>query len=274
MPATTTNAPMQADRSLKERYEEVKQRMASAAARSGRRASDVLLVAVTKNASIDQVREIVSLGQIDLGENRVQNLQQRVAQIDEFLQRRRSLGGMGSKSAGTTPRMPEAVRWHMIGHLQRNKVKKALGVVRLIHSVDTLRLAEEIQLASTKLDEPVEVLIEVNVSGEHQKYGLPSPAVPHFVEQLDTMLSIRPRGLMCMAPLSDNPEDSRPTFDRCRELYDDLKREGLGGLRFDILSMGMSNDYEVAIECGANIVRVGTAIFGPAQITDEPEEED
>jgi PLP dependent protein len=267
--ATPSSSPMQADRSLKERYEEVRQRIAAAAKRSGRNAGDVLLVAVTKNASIDQVREIVTLGQIDLGENRVQNLQQRAAQIDEFLERRRSLAG-----AGTPTTLPQAVRWHMIGHLQRNKVKKAMGIARLIHAVDTLRLAEEIQVAAGRLDEPVEVLVEVNVSGEQQKYGLQPPAVPHFVEQLDTMLAIRPRGVMCMAPLSDDPESSRPVFDRARELFEDLRRDGLGGARFDILSMGMSNDYEVAVECGANIVRVGTAIFGQPQVADENDDED
>lgn len=260
---------MQADRSLKERYEEVKQRIAAAARRSGRSPSDVILVAVTKNASIDQIREIVGLGQVDLGENRVQNLQQRSALMEEFLQRRRQLGSAAGATGG-----PQAVRWHMIGHLQRNKVKKAIGIVRLIHSLDTLRLAEEIQVAAARLDEPVEVLIEVNVSGEGSKYGITPPAVSHFIEQIDTMLAIRPRGIMCMAPASDDPGESRSVFERAREIFEEVRVQGLGGNRFDILSMGMSSDYEVAIECGANIVRVGSAIFGAPMVPDEHEEDE
>jgi PLP dependent protein len=269
MTVTAPSSSTKADRSLRERYEDVRSRIAAAARRSGRSPSDVILVAVTKNASIDQIRELVSLGQVDLGENRVQNLQQRVALIDEFLQRRRQLGSAAGAAA-----VPQAVRWHMIGHLQRNKVKKAMGIVRLIHSLDTLRLAEEIQVASARIEEPVEVLIEINVSGEASKYGITPAAVPHFIEQIDTMLAIRPRGMMCMAPASDDPESSRLVFDRARELFEEIRAQGLGGSRFDILSMGMSNDFEVAIECGANIVRVGTAIFGSATVPDEPEEEE
>jgi pyridoxal phosphate enzyme (YggS family) len=247
-----------AEMTLKQRYEHVKQRVASAAQRAGVWADGVVVVAVTKYAAIDQVRELIELGNIDLGENHVQNLLQRAAQIDEFLQRHRQL----SVGAGKSATLPRQVRWHMIGHLQRNKVRKLLGVARLIHSVDSLRLAEEIHNAATRLDEPVEVLIEVNVSAEKSKFGIAPAAARHLLDQMDTMMSLRPRGLMCMAPISEDPERSRPVFERCRELFDELRKIGVGGERFDILSMGMSQDFEVAIECGANLVRVGTAIFG------------
>ncbi|MHC4217283.1 MAG: YggS family pyridoxal phosphate-dependent enzyme, partial [Planctomycetota bacterium] len=186
----------------------------------------------------------------------VQALIQRVAQIDEFLQRHRQLHSTRHVS------LPGRLRWHMIGHLQRNKVRKVLDLVRLIHTVDSLRLAEEIQVAAARRDEPVELLVQVNVAGERSKHGVAPAAAAHLVEQMDTMMSIRPRGLMCMAPLVEDPEEVRPIYDRCRELLEDIQSKGLGGEQFDVLSMGMTNDFEVAVECGANVVRVGTAIFG------------
>jgi pyridoxal phosphate enzyme (YggS family) len=241
---------------LKQRYEQVKQRIAEAAARAGRRAGDIVLVAVTKNASVDEIRQLVELGHVDFGENRVQNLVQRAAQINEYLSRQQQL-------RTERGRRPQAdIRWHMIGHLQRNKVRKVLNSVRLIHSVDSLRLAEEIQIGAARFEQPVEVLVQVNTSGEKSKFGCAPAAVRHLLDQIDTMLNLRARGMMCMAPQSERPEDSRLTFQRCRELFDDLRAEGVGGERFNLLSMGMSSDFEVGIECGSNIVRIGTAIFG------------
>jgi PLP dependent protein len=169
------------------------------------------------------------------------------------------------------------VRWHMIGHLQRNKVRKALGLSRLIHSVDSLRLAEEIQAGASRLTDPVEALIQVNVSGEKSKFGIAPAATRHLIDQMDTMLSIRVRGLMCMAPLTSEAAQSRIVFDRGRELFEEIRKLGVAGDRFDILSMGMSHDFEAAIECGANMVRVGSAIFGDAareSSEDEPVEPD
>jgi hypothetical protein len=243
--------------SLRQRYQAVKDRIAAAARRAGREPGDVVLVAVTKNASIDQVRELVELGQVDFAENRVQNLIQRAAQVDEFLQRRRQLSG------SRPMKLPAQLRWHMIGHLQRNKVRKVLDVVRLIHSVDSLRLAEEIQAVASRREEPVEVLVQVNVTGDKERFGVAPAAAGHLVEQIDTMICVRPRGLMCMAGPVEDPRLARPVFERCRELMADIRGRGLGGEHFDILSMGMSGDFEAAIECGANLVRVGTAIFGP-----------
>jgi len=257
-------------RTLRERYDDVCARVASAAEKSGRRASDIMLVAVTKYASIEDIRELVSFGHVDLGENRVQQLVQRAALIEEFNARRAERG------ASATP-----VRWHMIGSLQRNKVKQAIQVARLIHSVDSLRLAEELQdhaevraaggqrgsarsqpAAESVPDAPVDILIEVNVSGEASKHGVAPAAARHLVDMIDTMVALRPRGLMCMAPNTGSIDDARRTFTRCKEIFDEIRAIGSGGERFDILSMGMSGDFEVAIECGSNLVRVGSAIFG------------
>lgn len=252
----------QSEPTLRERYEAVRERVAQAAVRSGRQPRDVLIVAVTKNASIDQIRQLIDLGHMDLGENRVQQLVQRAAQIDEFLQRRKELPSAKREGAA------DLVRWHMIGHLQRNKVRKLMGVARLIHSVDSLRLVEEIHALAIKREEPTEVLVQVNVAGEDQKYGIVPAAARHLVEQIETMVGLKARGLMCMAPLADDPETVRPVFERCQELFEDIRTSGAGGEKFDILSMGMSTDYEVAVECGANVVRIGSAIFGEPQHDD------
>ncbi|MHC4992038.1 MAG: YggS family pyridoxal phosphate-dependent enzyme, partial [Planctomycetota bacterium] len=190
---------------------------------------------------------------------RVQSLIQRAAQLDEFLERHRQHRTERSQT------IAGSVRWHMIGHLQRNKVRKLLGRVRLIHSVDSLRLAEEIQTCAGKLAEPVEVLVQMNTSGEKSKHGVVPAAARHLVEQIDTMMNLRPRGLMCIGPLADDPEASRPSFALCKESFEDIRRSGAGGERFDILSMGMTSDFEIAIECGANVVRVGSAIFGTGE---------
>ncbi len=243
--------------SLRERYASVRQRIDEAAARSGRRGEDIVLVAVTKHASIEVLRELIKMGHLDFGENRVQVLSQHAAQVDELLERSRELRRPGEQ------KLPTQVRWHMIGHLQRNKVRKVLSMVRLVHSVDSLRLAEEIQsIAANRLSEPAEVLVQVNVSGEKQKHGVAPAAAFHLVEQINTMFNVRARGLMVMAPAADAPETVRPVFERAHELFEDVRRSAGDASRFNILSMGMSHDFEVAIECGANVVRVGSAIFG------------
>ena len=250
---------------LRDAYQSVNQRIANAAAKSGRRASDIVLVAVTKNATPDQIRAIVELGHADLGESRVQQLSQRAPQLNEFLARKKTLARAAPQSALG---VPDKVRWHMIGHLQRNKVKQVAPLVALIHSVDSLRLAEEVHNFASRTDRMIDILIQVNASGEEQKFGVAAPAVIHLAEQIDTMMHLRLRGLMTMAPLSDNPEDARPTFQRTADIFNDLRKEKIGGPECNILSMGMSNDFEVAIEEGANVVRVGTALFGPAQPTE------
>ncbi|MBX3354141.1 MAG: YggS family pyridoxal phosphate-dependent enzyme [Phycisphaeraceae bacterium] len=270
MSETPTLAQPATGPSLRERWESVRSRIADAARRSGRQPGSVLLVVISKSASLDQIRELVQLGQVDFGENRVQQLVQRVPVMDEFVARRRELGGSAA-----------SLRWHMVGTLQRNKVRKCIDLVRLIHSVDNLRLAEEIQVATLRREnrdpknaptEPVEVLIEVNVAGEKSKQGAAPAAVRHLIDQIDTMVNLRVRGLMCMAPLEGGLDAARRTFERCRELYEDVRRAGAGGESFDILSMGMSGDFEAAIEFGANVVRVGSAIFGAPAQPDEADE--
>jgi pyridoxal phosphate enzyme (YggS family) len=256
---------------LESRYQSVKRRIAEAAKRSGRDASEIMLVAVTKFAEADQVRSLIQLGHRDFGENKVQNLLHRVGMVEEFMARRRVLPRSRQAHDGESllPNGEDAVRWHMIGHLQRNKARKAVEFCRLIHSVDSLRLAEEIQAMAMKREHPVEVLVQVNCSGEASKFGCPLPAAVHLAEQIDTMVSVRVRGLMTMAPLSENPEDARETFARCRELFEEVKKTGVGDGRFNILSMGMSGDFEVAIGEGSNVVRVGSAIFGEPKAVEE-----
>jgi len=257
---TTTSSSSLAQ--LQEAYRTIKQEIGEAAARSGRTAEDVLLVAVTKYAGPDQIRALVEMGHVDLGESKVQQLSQRVGQLDEFLGRKKSMGNASSKPADGTP---EQVRWHMIGHLQRNKVKQVVPLVQLIHSVDSLRLAEELHSYAARRDETVDILLQVNASGEAQKYGVPLPAVLHLAEQIDSMLHLRLRGLMTMAPLSDNPEDSRIHFARTADVYNELRKDQVGGDAITVLSMGMSRDYKVAIEEGANLVRIGRGLFGETE---------
>ncbi len=241
---------------LRDRYNEVMDRIAQAAERCDRPASDVVAVAVTKTASPDQIRQLIDLGHRDLGENRVQQLQQRVAMTEEFLARRRMMAGAPKN---------EPVRWHMIGHLQRNKVKPILPLIKLVHSVDSLRLAEELQAQAVKADLDIDILLQVNISGEESKQGLTLPAVPHMAEQIHTMMHLRLRGLMTMTPLTDNPEDARPIYTRLGELFQEMSTDSTYNENFNLLSMGMSNDYEVAIECGANVVRIGRALFGDGE---------
>ena len=156
----------------------------------------------------------------------------------------------------------------MIGHLQRNKVKQVVPLVHLIHSVDTLRLAEELQALAARTDRTIDILLQVNASGEETKFGVAAPAVIHLAEQIDSMVHLRLRGLMTMAPYSDDPETARAVFNRTAEFFQDIRKAKVGGDTFNILSMGMSGDYQIAIQEGANLVRIGTALFGKVEQTD------
>ena len=238
-----------------DRYKDIQQRIARAAAKCRRDAKEITLIAVTKSAAPEAIRQLVEAGQREFGESRVQQLQQRAAQIQEWL----------ARAAGKTDKplpAPDDVHWHMIGHLQRNKVKPVLQSCTAIHSVDSLRLAEEIHTGIEKLNRPMQVLLEVNVSGENSKYGVAVGAALHLAEQIDSMEGIHLVGLMTMAPYSENPDNARPSFTRLRELFEEIRFRKIGGERFRHLSMGMSGDFEVAIQEGATIVRIGTALFG------------
>jgi len=242
---------------LQDRFKKIQDGIAAAAAKTRRDPKDVTLVAVTKNGSPDQIKQLVELGQRDFGESKVQQLQQRAAQLEEWLHRQQ-----GRSEKKNPPPPPGAIHWHMIGHLQRNKVRPVISICYAVHSVDSLRLAEEIQDESERLERIMPVFLEVNVGGENSKFGVAVGAAVHLAEQIDTMDNVHLVGVMCMAPYSANPEDARPVFVRLREIFDEIKFRKIGGDRFKHLSMGMSGDYQVAIEEGATIVRIGSALFG------------
>ena len=235
---------------ISERIKRITETINSACTSVGRDPSEIKLVVVTKSAAIEAVKEIIQLGLVDLGENRVQQLRKISAQIAEFLQER---------DGNST--LPEKVNWHMIGHLQRNKVRQVLPVVSLIHSVDTLRLAEEINSSAAKLNLCPKALLQVNTSGEPQKYGVPVGAVTHLAEQIATLPNLEMIGLMTMAPLTRDKGVVRACFARARELFVEMVGEKIAGPQFTELSMGMSSDYEIAVEEGATILRIGSAIF-------------
>jgi len=238
---------------LAEKLDELKERIASAAVKAKRDPREITVIAVTKTASPEQIREILQLGVADLGESRVQVLTQRAAQLNEFFQRRAIRGD------GTAP---QRLRWHMIGHLQRNKAKAALPVLHMVHSVDSLRLADELDVLATKIGRRVPVLLQVNASEEATKFGVAVGAAVHLAEQIDSMPGLQMAGLMTMAPLEAPQEKIRHVFARAREIFEELKWHKIGGASLRHLSMGMSHDFEAAIAEGATMVRIGTALFG------------
>jgi pyridoxal phosphate enzyme (YggS family) len=252
---------------LADKLDEVRGRIEAACAKARREPADVTLVAVTKTAAPEQVREVLQLGVADLGESRVQVLTQRAAQINEFVQRHHARGDGGGSQ------MPDKVRWHMIGHLQRNKVKPVLPLVSLVHSVDSLRLAEELDAHAAKLGRKVPLLMQVNASEEPQKYGVAVGAAVHLAEQIDSMPNLQLTGLMTMAPLEAPEAKVRQAFSRTREIFEEMRWHKIGGANLRHLSMGMSNDFELAIAEGATMVRVGSLLFGGSvQDHEEPEE--
>jgi pyridoxal phosphate enzyme (YggS family) len=221
----------------------VRERIQKAALNSGRDPKEVRLIAVTKGVSIEKITEAVRCGIDTFGENYAQEFRNKYEVIEKTL---------GSK-----------VKWHFIGRLQRNKVKYLLGKVELIHSLDSLTVAEEINKRAQKLGTLVPVLIEVNTSGEKQKGGIPLDELKDFLNRVRDLPSVKIIGLMTMPPYFDNPELTRPYYRKLRELRDELQKL-LPDLRE--LSMGMSVDFEVAIEEGATMVRIGTLIFGPRSV--------
>lgn len=235
---------------IAERIKRVEETVAEACARAGREPDDIRLVVVTKSAEIEQIEQVVRLGFNHLGENRVQQMKKASAQVNDFLERERD-----------NPALPREIHWHMIGHLQRNKVRQALPIVSLIHSVDTLRLAEEINSCAARLNLQPRILLQVNTSNEPQKYGVPVGAATHLAEQIETLPHLKLIGLMTMAPLTRNRDIIRTCFTRARELFFEMRGEKIVGQQFTELSMGMSSDYEIAIEEGATILRIGSAIF-------------
>ncbi|MHC4698667.1 MAG: YggS family pyridoxal phosphate-dependent enzyme [Planctomycetota bacterium] len=240
-------------RKLSENFKRVEQRIHDACERAQRKPSSVTLVAITKYASLDIIRTLVEMGVPHLGESRVQELSKRAAMIQEWLSRRRAR--VPTAEVGSLP------HWHMVGHLQRNKVKAVLPWVDMIHSVDSLRLAEEIDSQSGKLERVTPILLQVNAAQEASKHGVAVAATTHLAEQLNSLKHIEVRGLMAMAPFTEDESAIRLTFERVRELFDEIVGEQLCGPGFRELSLGMTNDFECAIEYGATYVRIGTALF-------------
>jgi PLP dependent protein len=238
---------------LADKLDDIRARIAAAAAKARRDPAEITLVAVTKTAAPEQIREILQLGVTDLGESRVQVLTQRAAQLNEFFQRRTILGD---------PSSAQKIRWHLIGHLQRNKVKAVLPLVQMIHSIDSLRLAEELDIQAAKLARKIPVMLQVNASEESTKFGVAVGAAVHLAEQIDSMPNLQMCGLMAMGPLDAGEEKIRHTFARAREIFEEMKWHKIGGPALRHLSMGMSHDFESAIAEGATILRIGSALFG------------
>ncbi len=221
---------------LEQRLASVRQKIETAAFKAGRLASEITLVAVSKTHPAEAVREAWSLGQRVFGENRVQEAKQKI------------------------PDSPSAAHWHLIGHLQKNKVRQALPLFELIHGVDSVELAQQIQRVAEEEGLRPRILLEVNVAGESTKFGFKPESLKTQIEALMTMDRLEIEGLMGMAPFSPEPENARPCFEALRHLRDHLEKTM--NTQLPVLSMGMSGDYEVAIEEGSTMVRVGTAIFG------------
>ena len=238
----------------------VKKEIAAAAARARRSPDEITLIAVVKNALPAQIEELLLAGETHLADNRTQQLQTHLEQIDHWREQATMEGGR--------PRQTN-ITWHMIGHLQRNKVLQTLSLAHYIHSVDSLRLAEEINELAARRDEPAQVMLQVNTTGEESKYGIALPAAIHLAEQIETMANLSLVGLMTMARQSSDPEESRPAFARLREIFEEIRFHKLAGPQFCHLSMGMSGDYSVAIEEGATMVRIGTALFGAGPVRTE-----
>lgn len=246
-------------RRLSENLKRVEQRIKQTCLRIGRKPESVKLVAVTKYATLDIIRTMVDLGFENLGESRVGELTKRAAAINESLSRKpRSPGG------AMRP------RWHMVGHLQRNKVKAVLPWIDMIHSVDSLRLAEEIDAQAGKLDRKIPILLQVNAAEEPGKSGVAVAAISHLAEQIVTLPHLDVRGLMAMAPLTDDTDVSRRVFERVRELFDEIVSERTCGPGFRELSLGMSRDFQYGIEAGATYVRIGSALFEGIPMGAEP----
>ena len=223
---------------VRENMEDVKERIRVACGRAGRPQSDVTLIAVSKTKPLEFVREAYEAGARDFGENKVQDLLDRIDAL------------------------PSDIRWHMIGHLQRNKVKYIIGKVAMIHSVESLRLAEEISRESVKHQVDTDILIEVNVAGEESKFGVSVEEAPRLAEEISRMPAVHVRGLMTIAPFVENAEENRQYFRKLKQLSVDIERKNIDNVNMTALSMGMTGDYSVAIEEGATCVRVGTGIFG------------
>ena len=223
---------------IKDNLEYVKGQIRTACGKAGRDPLEVTLIAVSKTKPLEDLKEAYEAGARDFGENKVQELMDKI------------------------PAMPGDVRWHMIGHLQRNKVKYLIGKVYMIHGVDSLRLAQEISKESEKAGVITRILMEVNVAEEESKFGVSVSEAPALAEEIGKLPGISLQGLMTIAPYVENPEENREIFAKLRQLAVDISGKNIDNVTMSVLSMGMTGDYVVAVEEGATYVRVGTGIFG------------
>lgn len=223
---------------LKDNLKTVEERIQAACERAGRKREEVTLIAVSKTKPAEMLQEIYDENIRDFGENKVQELCQKM----ELL--------------------PKDIKWHMIGHLQRNKVKYIAGNTALIHSVDSYRLAEEINIQAKKKNIVIPVLVEINIAHEQSKFGISEEDAVKLIEDIAQLENVKIMGLMTIAPYVENPEDNRLYFRKIKQLSVDIRNKNIHNVSMEILSMGMTGDYEVAIEEGATMVRVGTGIFG------------
>lgn len=221
-----------------EQFLKMQNRVAAACERAGRDISEVTLIAVSKTKPVEMLSEVYEAGARDFGENKVQEIQAKY------------------------PQLPEDIRWHMIGHLQTNKVRQVVGKACLIHSVDSVRLAQEINKESAKQGIVTEILLEVNVAEEESKFGFSLNETEAALREISQLPNVKVRGLMTIAPFVDEPEDNRQVFRELYEFFIDMKSKNIDNVTMNTLSMGMTGDFEVAIEEGATMVRVGTGIFG------------
>ena len=233
--------------SVAENLKTIRERVDAACERAGRRPEEVALIAVSKTKPLSMLQEAYEAGARDFGENKVQEI------LEKY------------------PEMPEDARFHMIGHLQTNKVKQVVGKAVLIHSVDSLHLAEKIEQEAAKRDLTAEILLEVNVAREESKFGLMLEEVIPLLEEVKNLPHVRVRGLMTIAPNVENPEENRKHFKKLYQLYVDIKSKNIDNGTMSVLSMGMTGDFEVAVEEGATMIRVGTGIFGSRQIGEKKE---
>ncbi len=223
---------------IRDHLNEVRENIQKACEKAGRSPQEVTLIAVSKTKPLFMLEEAYEAGARDFGENKVQ----------EILEKH--------------PKMPEDARFHMIGHLQRNKVKQVLPHAVLIHSVDSYRLAEQISQEAGKLGITAKILLEVNVAKEESKFGMMPEDVPEMVEQIALLPHLQIEGLMTIAPFVDDPEKNRPVFRKLYQLSVDIKKKNIDNVNMSVLSMGMTGDYQVAVEEGSTMIRVGTGIFG------------
>ena len=223
---------------IRENIEHVRENIRAACEKSGRKAEDVTLIAVSKTKPVSMLQEAYECGCRDFGENKVQEL------VEKWEQ------------------MPKDIRWHMIGHLQRNKVKYIVDKVHMIHSVDSLRLAEEISKEAGKKGVTVSILIEINVAEEETKFGTTCEDAVQLVEEIAKLPHLVIKGLMTIAPYVENAEENKQYFEKLRQIYVDINRKNIDNVYMTELSMGMTGDYETAIAEGATYIRVGTGIFG------------